>query len=368
MFEHTLFIFVTFVYSWFLGPRVFRYFDGVGVRKRLLTRTRTTHYDKNDRTYVFSPDVFFTSLARSLRSHVHVRDALIEHQHLLPQSTAWRTWRHQLSTNIEFTELVQQLHQTHDLVGTSLFLAATDHSFSPDALDQAGYLLRSQEHTAQAIQTATAQSRISMRILTAVPLFVLTVAVITSSSVRNVITNSAGAVLLLSGVILNLIGSRWSNHVVRVASTQSPSSVTELIDATSVSLAAGYSLSDACARWQYVNQFGAQLAQQIHNGATVSEVLVPLLDSEDSLESVFAHTLISAQRDGLPLRQSIHVLARESRIARRSDQAARIQELPSKLAFPLVLCVLPSFALLVLAPLLLSNMARFGTVLPFATT
>jgi tight adherence protein C len=62
--------------------------------------------------------------------------------------------------------------------------------------------------------------------------------------------------------------------------------------------------------------------------------------------------LVASERYGAPLGDALAVLAVEARAdrRRRAEEAAR--RVPVQLLFPLVLCVLPAFVLLTLAPLL----------------
>ena len=64
--------------------------------------------------------------------------------------------------------------------------------------------------------------------------------------------------------------------------------------------------------------------------------------------------LVAAERYGAPLVEGLERLAAEVRSARRrrADEAAR--KVSVKLLFPLVLCILPAFALLTVAPLIAS--------------
>ena len=64
--------------------------------------------------------------------------------------------------------------------------------------------------------------------------------------------------------------------------------------------------------------------------------------------------LISAERYGTPLVDSLARLADEVRVQRRRRAEAAARRVPVKLLFPLVLCTLPAFALLTVVPLLLS--------------
>ena len=62
----------------------------------------------------------------------------------------------------------------------------------------------------------------------------------------------------------------------------------------------------------------------------------------------------AADRDGLPLAPVLERLADEARQMRRRQVDERTRRLPVQLAVPLVLCTLPSFALLTVVPMLLA--------------
>lgn len=57
-------------------------------------------------------------------------------------------------------------------------------------------------------------------------------------------------------------------------------------------------------------------------------------------------------------------LATDHRIERRRQIDTRIRQLPTRLSIPLVLCVLPSFLLLSVAPLVLASLSQFSVSLP----
>ena len=70
-----------------------------------------------------------------------------------------------------------------------------------------------------------------------------------------------------------------------------------------------------------------------------------------------ADSLAAADRDGLPLAPVLERLALEARQMRRRQIDERTRRLPVRLAVPLVLCTLPSFALLTVVPLLLAALS-----------
>ena len=84
-------------------------------------------------------------------------------------------------------------------------------------------------------------------------------------------------------------------------------------------------------------------------------------DAISSLPQVLgphAHALAdgfaAADRDGLPLAPVLERLAADARQMRRRHLDEQARRLPVRLAVPLVLCTLPSFALLTVVPLLLA--------------
>ena len=70
-----------------------------------------------------------------------------------------------------------------------------------------------------------------------------------------------------------------------------------------------------------------------------------------------ADGLAAADRDGLPLAPVLDRLADEARQHRRRQADTLARQLPVRLSLPLVLCTLPSFVLLAVAPLLLAALS-----------
>lgn len=70
--------------------------------------------------------------------------------------------------------------------------------------------------------------------------------------------------------------------------------------------------------------------------------------------ATLADTFAAAERHGLPLAPILERLADDARRQRRRRADALARQLPVRLAAPLVLCTLPSFVLLAVAPLLLA--------------
>lgn len=76
-------------------------------------------------------------------------------------------------------------------------------------------------------------------------------------------------------------------------------------------------------------------------GVTIGPVAAPLV-----------RALADCERSGLPLAPVLDRLDDEARNQRRRDAEAAARRLPVRLAFPLTVCMLPSFVLLAVVPLL----------------
>lgn len=95
------------------------------------------------------------------------------------------------------------------------------------------------------------------------------------------------------------------------------------------------------------------VVHQMHRGCRLADALdvLPQLLGPDA--AFFTDSLITADRYGLPIGPMLDQLGSDVRAdrSRRAQQQART--LPVRLAFPLVVCTLPSFVLLAIAPAVL---------------
>jgi tight adherence protein C len=134
------------------------------------------------------------------------------------------------------------------------------------------------------------------------------------------------------------------------------------IDLLAVAVAAGctpYLAVGVAARWsppllaerldrvRRACDLGSGLGQALDAVATETPRLRPLCDA-----------LLTSDRFGAAVRQSLARLATEERAALRRRAEARARTVPVRLLFPLVFLVLPAFGLLTVAPALLTGFAR----------
>ncbi len=366
MFELFVFFCTCSTVTAFLSPRVFRWSDSSCTRQRLHTnsvpqarRQVTTHQQS------VPIDQFFDSLARSIRSHVPPRDALLKHAHLLPTTSMWVDLVAALHRDVHLSSSIDDLRSTHHEDGQLLAMAFATNGFNADALEYAAHLARERRHVERSLIVATAQARLTMRILTWLPFAVLIIGVLTSSSVRSVLPSPAAIVLLGLGILLNRLGAWWVTQSIRrsIHLHQLPQSVS-LVESLCVALRAGHSPMSACAAWETINPLGQHVAQLLREGATLTEALRPLATTEQQFDSLVAHTLATAHVDGLPLHTAASLLATEARKCQRAEIETHVQQLSTRLSLPLVFCVLPSFGLLTLAPMLLAHLSHFSSALP----
>jgi tight adherence protein C len=74
-----------------------------------------------------------------------------------------------------------------------------------------------------------------------------------------------------------------------------------------------------------------------------------------------ADVLASSERYGLPVGPMLDQLSTEARAARRRLDEADARKLPVRLSFPLVVCTLPSFILLAIAPAVIAALSSLGS-------
>ena len=112
---------------------------------------------------------------------------------------------------------------------------------------------------------------------------------------------------------------------------------------------------------------GSSVADLISAGAPLEEALLPIATAHPITGKNLGHTIVEAERDGLPILDTVLRLAADHRNERRRQIDTRIRQLPTRLSIPLVLCVLPSFLLLSVAPLVLASLSQLSVSLPSVT-
>ena len=237
---------------------------------------------------------------------------------------------------------------------THAVLAACLHhgQFSAPALEDAAAQLRREQEELRESHTATAAARASTRMLTALPFGFLVVAMLLSRTVRSGVFTPAGLVLLVVGTALNRAGARW------------------MARATARALVAGNEHSDTL-------RIGSFLAHHVQSGGDIFSALDLLSSRDDTCRHIhdalvrgaplatalepmrerspaLADAILAANSDGLPLLPALRTVVDTARHARTESVRAATSRLAARTTLPLVACVLPSFVLVALMPLVLA--------------
>lgn len=363
-----LFLLTSSTCMWALTPQLFRIADRMKARQRIQCQPVSQSISSYSRSVpLVSPLMFFETMARATRSNISAREALLMHAHLMASNTAWPQLQQDLQSRCEVAHAIQRACDSDKNTEVfPLLLSALSHGvFIPEALDYAVSISRTNMRTAQKLQAATAHARITMRVLSILPIVIVIVSSVVSSRFRSSLHIPAVLLLMFFGIAINRLGAWWVSRLIHGAiSTQVHNEIVPLIEQFTVSVKAGLSIPDACARWRVVNQVGSRISQQLEMGNSLALSLQPLEELADPLAAVVTDALTTALNDGQPVRDTAAILVAEARHAQQQHIETRIRQLSTKLSLPVVFCVLPSFVLLTLVPLIVAPILNIGTSLP----
>jgi tight adherence protein B len=241
-------------------------------------------------------------------------------------------------------------------------------NFVSSALDHASAVLRDRAECSAELAVAASQAQLSARLLSALPFVILGGAIFTSSQFRSSLWSPIVLCPLFLGFVLNRIGWRWISSLISRAVRDQPDDIGQLTEHLCVSLRTGLSMTLACERWRTISPTGHSVAALIRTGAPLEEALLPLAVAHPITGRNLGHTIVEAERDGLPILDTVMRLATDHRSERRRHIDTRIRQLPTRLSIPLVLCVLPSFLLLTVAPIVLASLSQISISLPSVTS
>jgi len=107
-----------------------------------------------------------------------------------------------------------------------------------------------------------------------------------------------------------------------------------------------------------------EIVHRMDRGEPFASAIITLPETLGPRSVGLAEVIASADRYGLPLGQVLDQLSSEARSTRRRLDEAAARKLPIRLSFPLVVCTLPSFVLLAIAPTVIAALSSLGASVP----
>ncbi|MFT4617744.1 MAG: pilus assembly protein TadC [Minisyncoccia bacterium] len=104
----------------------------------------------------------------------------------------------------------------------------------------------------------------------------------------------------------------------------------------------------------------AEVVHRTQRGEAFADALAALNTHFGASALAFVDLVAASSRYGLPMADVLTQLSVETRATRRRLDEAAARALPVKLSFPLVVCTLPSFVLLAIAPAVLAALSSLG--------
>ena len=369
--------FIAALLVWYTTPRFFRFLDVSETQRRLhgshlvsenvQSSPALSRPIQKDTSQVIDFAALCESLARATRSGAAPHDAVLaglqRNQLHHPCWSALRNDVASLKSCENALAIARESVEAHSNEAQCLSLlesAMVHGNFVPSALDHASSVLRDRAACSAELAVAASQSQLSARLLSTLPFVLLLGAMLINSQFRSSLLSPIVLCPLFLGLILNRIGWRWISMLISRAVRYEPDIIGQLTEHLCVSLRTGLSMTQSCERWRTLSSTGNSVADLISAGAPLEEALLPLATADPISGKHLGHTIVEAERDGLPVLDTVMRLATDHRAQLRRQTDTRIQQLPTRLTIPLVLCVLPSFLLLSVAPLVLASLSQLS--------
>ena len=369
--------FIAVLLVWYTTPRFFRFLDVSETQRRLhgshlvsenvQSSPALSRPIQKDTSQVIDFATLCESLARATRSGAAPHDAVLaglqRNQLHHPCWSALRNDVASLKSCENALAIARESVEAHSNEAQCLSLlesAMVHGNFVPSALDHASSVLRDRAACSAELAVAASQSQLSARLLSTLPFVLLLGAMLINSQFRSSLLSPIVLCPLFLGLILNRIGWRWISTLISRTVRYEPDIIGQLTEHLCVSLRTGLSMTQSCERWRTLSPTGNSVADLISAGAPLEEALLPLATADPISGKHLGHTIVEAERDGLPVLDTVMRLATDHRAQLRRQTDTRIQQLPTRLTIPLVLCVLPSFLLLSVAPLVLASLSQLS--------
>jgi len=171
-------------------------------------------------------------------------------------------------------------------------------------------------------------------------------------------------------IIFGLIGLffLWKRAKQRIAFKQDRAIVEafpECIDLLIAALRAGYSPAQAI---NFLGQHAPGVlrphfiaaARRIDEGERFVDAMRLLQSDIGAVSQSMCEVLISGDRLGIPVENLLFQLGNEARLNRRRRAETEARQLPIRLSLPLVICILPSFVILIIVPTIAGTLSQLN--------
>ena len=171
-------------------------------------------------------------------------------------------------------------------------------------------------------------------------------------------------------IIFGLIGLffLWKRAKQRIAFKQDRAIVEafpECIDLLIAALRAGYSPAQAI---NFLGQHAPGVlrphfiaaARRIDEGERFVDAIRLLQSEIGAVSQSMCEVLISGDRLGIPVENLLFQLGNEARLNRRRRAETEARQLPIRLSLPLVMCILPSFVILIIVPTIAGTLLQLN--------
>lgn len=173
----------------------------------------------------------------------------------------------------------------------------------------------------------------------------------------------AGPVLtiIVGGIAAGAVASRRRRHL-RSERVAIDAAMPDAVELLVMCLHSGYSPTQAVTQLARdaplpVRPAFVAVEQRLHRGSGFADALDELTAACGRCALPLVTSMSAAVRDGLPLAPVLDRLTDEAVDSRRRYGEAAARRLPVRLSFPLVICTLPSFVLLAIAPAVLGALS-----------
>ncbi len=164
---------------------------------------------------------WFDDIARRVRSGSTLREAVTVIPTDASTERATAAFRLAIDRGLSIGESVTRVSEPGPHLQLALgVLATTSRIGGPSAasIDRTAALLRQRAADLDERSSHAAQARLSTHVMTAVPVLMLALLVITDRDVRAAVTSTVGASCIAAGLAMNIVGWWWMRRIVGTAS------------------------------------------------------------------------------------------------------------------------------------------------------